>query len=224
MPTSIATLALAFHAAVMSAAPASAAQSPATIVGRHSVTDPLDRLYITVPESAQYVGGHRFTLYDTADCELHVFVDADAQKRVRRLYWVQFERMLPTLSDKTYNYADNKRTDLWGGTTWVASGFGRTQQTRRPGSDREHVLALLVKGGYTAPTFMAQVRYVRLPDDPDGTGRGRRELMLIYGEDLALTGESFEALGGDGEDTDRWRAIEPGLAKRGAVAFNVTTR
>lgn len=82
---------------------------------------------------------------------------------------------------------------------------------------------LLARGGYTAPTFLAQVRYVRLPDDPAGTGHGRRELMLIYGEDLALTGESFEALGGDG-DTDPWRAIEPGLAKRGAAAFTVSTR
>ena len=221
---SAAILALALQAAVVSAAPASTPQGSPAVVAGHSVTDPLDGLRVTVPKSARYVGGERFDLYDTADCQLHVFVDADASKRVRRLYWVQFERMLPSLPDKTYNYADNKRTDLWGGTTWVVSGFGRTEQKRRPGSDREHVTALLAKAGYIAPTFMMQVRFVRLPDDPAGSGHGRRELMLIYGEDLALTAEKFEALGGEGEDTDRWRAIEPALVKRGAAAFSVTTK
>jgi hypothetical protein len=70
---------------------------------------------------------------------------------------------------------------------------------------------------------MMQTRIVRLLDDRQGTGFGRRELMLIYAEDLALSGEDFEALGGEGEDTDRWRAIEPALVERAAASFKVIT-
>jgi len=29
-------------------------------------------------------------LYGMADCELHAFVEADSQKNVERLYWIQF--------------------------------------------------------------------------------------------------------------------------------------
>lgn len=223
MDISAATLAVALQAAILSTPSAGAALAPPGIVAAHSITDPLDRQHITVPKSAVYVGGERFALYGNADCELHLWVDADAEKRVQRLYWVQFERILPTLPKQTYHYDDNVRTSLWGGTTWVMSGFGLTNRKTREGSDREHVNALLTKAGYTAPPVMLQVRFVRLPDDPAGTGRGRRELMLIYAEDLALSGETYEGLGGDGDETPRWRAIEPELVRRGAAAFRVTT-
>ena len=58
---------------------------------------------ITVPNSVQYVSAARWDLNDIADAELHVFVDADAQKRVQRLYWIQFEAYLPSNTHR-YNY------------------------------------------------------------------------------------------------------------------------
>jgi hypothetical protein len=209
-------------AAVTPAAPV----PPRAVVTNHSVTIPgPPALRIEVPRSTRYAGGDRFELYGNADAELHVFVDADADKRIRRLFWVQQEEYLPSLPDQRYTYGKrDKRTTLWGETAWIASGFGKTHSVTRPGSDREHMLAVLKRAGYSAPLTMMQVRMVRLLDDPAGTGFGRRELMLIYAEDLALTGEDFEALGGEGEDTDRWRAIEPALVKRASRAFAVTKR
>ena len=224
MIASASVLAALLHAAALSIAPVSAPDRPGAVVGSHSISDPIDRLRIEVPKSATYVGADRFTLYENADCELHVFVDADASKRVSRFYWIQFERYLPTQPDARYNYSDNRRTNLWGSTTWVASGFGRTNRQTRAGSDREHLTALLTKAGYQLPPTMMQVRMVRLPDDPAGTGHGRRELMLIYAEGLAVTGENFEALGGEGEDTPRWKAIEPALVERAGKGFRVTAR
>ena len=190
----------------------------------HMVTVPgPPALRIEVPRSARYAGGERFELYGNADAELYVFVDADANKRIRRFYWVQQEEYLPALPDRRYTYGKrDKRTTLWGETAWIASGFGKTDRVTRPGSDREHMTAILKRAGYSAPPTMMQVRMVRLLDDPAGTGFGRRELMLIYAEDLALSGEDFEALGGEGEDTDRWRAIEPALVARASRAFAVT--
>jgi hypothetical protein len=49
------------------------------------------KIRIKLPSSVQYVGADRWPLFDLADCELHVFVEATAQKRVQRLYWLQFE-------------------------------------------------------------------------------------------------------------------------------------
>ena len=43
---------------------------------------------VRVPRSARYVGGEHFTLYGNADCELHLFVEADAHRHVQRLYWI----------------------------------------------------------------------------------------------------------------------------------------
>ena len=43
-----------------------------------SERDPAVRVH--VPKSAEYVGADRWVLYGMADCELHAFVDVDAQK------------------------------------------------------------------------------------------------------------------------------------------------
>ena len=54
------------------------------------------KIRIQLPKSVQYVGADRWVLYGMADCELHAFVEADGQKNVKRLYWIQFEGYLPT--------------------------------------------------------------------------------------------------------------------------------
>lgn len=208
----------------MAAAAQGAAAAPQASVRGQNVVNPAAQLTVRVPKRASYVGSERFELYGNADCELHVFVDADSHKRIRRYYWVQFEQYLPTKPDSRYNYSNNRRATLWGAPAWIAAGFGRSDQPSRAGSDREHLNALLAAHGYSMPAKVMQVRIVRLPDDPAGTGRGRRELMLIYGEDLALTGESYEALGGDGDGTARWREIEPALVARAEAAFKVSGR
>lgn len=212
-----------FLAATIAAMIAPATQTRATVAA-HAVTVPgPPKLTIEVPRSAHYAGGERFVLYGNADAELHVFVDADANKRIRRFYWVQQEEYLPSLPDQRYTYGKrDKRMTLWGETAWISSAFGKSDFATRPGSDREHLRGILKRAGYSWPPTMMQVRMVRLLDDPAGTGFGRRELMLIYAEDLALSGEDFEALGGEGEDTERWRAIEPALVERAARAFSVT--
>jgi hypothetical protein len=70
-----------------------------------SVTSERDpKVRIQLPKSAQYVGADRWVLYGIADCELHAFVDADRQKNVQRLYWVQFEGYLPTKPELKHKY------------------------------------------------------------------------------------------------------------------------
>lgn len=95
---------------------------PAASVYGNVITHLGEKVRVRVPEQAVYAGVERFNLYGVADAEIHVFVEADAVKKMQRLYWVQFESYLPD-NDHRYNYADgNTRFDLWGTPTWLVWG------------------------------------------------------------------------------------------------------
>jgi hypothetical protein len=164
---------------------------------------------VQFPPSAQYLGADRWNLYDVADCELHAFVDSDAQKNVQRLYWVQFEAYLPSKPDLAHQY-DSPRHTAVGGLdfyvdTWVRSKNAETQE----GSDRQHIEALIRSRGFHAPAGMMYVRLVHLLDE-----QKRKELMIIYGEDLAPAGFSAAELSQGGKAFGQWPAIEKGLLER----------
>jgi hypothetical protein len=164
---------------------------PAATVGRHDIRlagPPAMR--VRVPGSARYVGGDRFVLYDIADCELHLFVDAGPDKRVRRYWWVQREAYLPARPDLTHDYAStgDRRETHWGLGVWVHPSLDRTDAPETPGSDGAQIRALLAKAGYTLPPALASVRLVHLLDEPGASGHGTRELMIIYAEDTASSG------------------------------------
>jgi hypothetical protein len=173
----------------------------------HSEHDPNVR--IEFPKSVFYVGADRWNLYDIADCELHAFVEPDPQKNVRRLYWVQFEGYLPSKPDLAHEY-DSPRHVTLGGLdfyvdTWVRANNAETQK----GSDRQHIEELIGRKGFHMPAAMMYVRLVHLLDE-----RKRKELMIIYGEDLAPTGFSAADLGPGGKEFKRWPVIEKDLLER----------
>jgi len=69
-----------------------AAKAPERVVHGSTITSQHDPVIkIRLPKAAEYAGGARWDFYGVCDAELHVFVEANAQKRVQRLYWVQFE-------------------------------------------------------------------------------------------------------------------------------------
>jgi hypothetical protein len=210
--------------AAAAAQPPAAPAAPAARVERHSVVHPGKGVTVRVPRSATYVGSERFALYDVADAEIHVFAEADGKRRVKRLYWIQFESYLPSLPERRYDYSDNDRTELWGNVTWTRAGPRPTAAPGRPGSDREHVMALLARAGYAMPPETMAARLVQILDDPGGTGRGREELMLIYSEDLAPTGRTVSELVGDGGTTAAWEPLKAPLIARAAAAFRVERR
>jgi hypothetical protein len=172
-----------------------------------SAQDPNVR--VQFPPSAQYVGADRWNLYDIADCELHAFVDSDAQNNVQRLYWVQFEAYLPSKPDLAHQYDSPRHTAIGGldfyVDAWVRSKNAETQK----GSDRQHIEALLRSKGFNTPAGMMYVRLVHLLDE-----QKRKELMIIYGEDLAPAGFSAAELSQGGKAFGQWPAIEKGLLER----------
>ena len=212
---------------VAGAAPA-AAHAPGTIEARveaNAIVHPREGVTVRVPASATYVGGERFTLYGVADCEIHVFIEADADSRMKRLWWIQFESYLPSQPELAYDYAEGNRRMMLGGTpTWVRANPVPTDGPVREGSDREAVFRILTRGGYPIPPEVMNVRMVQLLDDPEGTGQGRRELMVIYSENLAPTGKTLADLTTDGRPDARWTAMGEALIARAMESVTVERR
>jgi hypothetical protein len=77
------------------------------------------------------------------------------------------------------------------------------------GSDREHIEAMVRAKGYRMPEAMMYVRLVHLLDEAK-----RKELMIIYGENLASTGFTAVELSDGGKSHDRWPAIADTLLER----------
>jgi hypothetical protein len=176
------------------------------------------KIRIKLPSSVQYVGADRWSLFDLADCELHVFVEATAQKRVQRLYWLQFEAYLPSRPELHHTYPFAKTETLGELLFDVRARFGASGEAPKPGSDLEHVQALLRAKGYQLPEAMMNVRFVHLFDQ-----QKRKELMIIYAEDLASTGFTVEDLLPTGKHSAQWPSLEASLIQRAKNALALSS-
>jgi hypothetical protein len=205
-PTRLFSLAL-----LMASAPGIQDPAPERVVSANTVRSERDpAVTLELPGSVEYVGAARWVLYGLADCEVHVFVDADSAKRVSRLYWIQFEGYLPHISASYNSYNSPVRVDLGGGREFIVDGgLFRTTTASRPGSDRERVLEMLKAKGYVIPPEMLTRRMVHLPT-PDR----RKELMIIYAEDLAATGFALADLATGGKSAAELPRLERELLQR----------
>ena len=180
-----------------------------TVKGNVLSSDHDPRVRIRLPGTVQYVGADRWVLYGIADCELHAFVEGDAQRSVQRLYWVQFEGYVPTRPDLHHTYDSPRHVQIGGLDFYVDTWVRSMDAATRPGSDREHIQKLIGLKGYTMPAGMMYVRLVHLLDE-----QKRRELMIVYGEDLAATGLTAAELSAGGSAFSRWPGIAQALVER----------
>ena len=180
-----------------------------TVVGNVITSERDPKVRVQLPKSARYVGADRWVLYGIADCELHAFVDADEQKNVQRLYWIQFEGYVPTKPELKHTYDSPRHTNISGMDFYVDTWIRTSDEEMQPGSDREHIEALIRANRHKMPAAMMYVRLVHLLDE-----QKRKELMIIYGEDLAPTGFAAADLRESGKAYDRSPAIEKGLLQR----------
>jgi hypothetical protein len=170
---------------------------------------------IALPEQARHAGAHRWTLYDVADCEVHVFVEADELKNVQRLYWIQFEGYIPSNPDLHYDYSRSGTTKFAGRDFFVDADFAEGNRKARPGSDLEHVQRLIHTNGYTLPDHMINVRLVNLFE------QNRKELMIIYAEDMKPTGLTPAELQVEGNAEKQWPAIERKLIENAKASIAI---
>jgi len=189
---------------------AAQANLPERKVDVNTVTSERDpKVRIQLPKSAQYVGADRWILYDIADCELHAFVTADEQKNVRNLYWVQFEQYVPTRPELKHTYNSARHTQISGMDFYVDTWARAEAEASKSGSDLQHMKKLVRAKGYEMPRGMMYVRLVHLLDE-----QKRKELMIIYAEDLAPTRRTAAELQDGGKAHDQWSKIQDDLVKR----------
>jgi hypothetical protein len=185
------------------------AQAPERRVENNVIISEHDpKVRIELPKSVRYVGADRWDLYDIADCELHAFVEADVEKNVQRLYWVQFEGYLPTKPDLHHQYDSPRHATIGGLDFYVDTWIREKNEKTTPGSDLEHIEALIRAKEYKMPAGMMIVRLVHLLDE-----QKRKELMIIYAEDFAPTGFTAADLKKGGKAYDQWPDIEKNLVE-----------
>ena len=185
-------------------------EAPERRVEGNTITSEHDpKLRIQLPESVEYVGADRWVLYGIADCELHAFVDLDRKKNLERLYWVQFEQYIPTRPELHHTYDSPERVSIGGLDFYVDSWVRASDEKEEAGSDREHIDALIRAKGYVIPAGMIYVRLVHLFD-----AEKRKELMIIYGENLASIGLKAEDLKPGGKAHDQWPTLERSRVER----------
>ena len=187
------------------------AQAPERVVQGNTLTSSrLPQITLELRHPVQYVGADRWRLYGNADCEIHLFVEADSSKRVSRLYWVQFEAFLPQVNSRYDSYNSPVHASI-GGRDFIVDGwfYPANLPYNRPDSDREHAMRLLQSKGYTLPKELATRRMVHLP-----TKDKRSELMIIYAEDMALSGYSLADLDRGGKALAEQPRLEKELLQR----------
>lgn len=153
---------------------------------------------VGVPEEFSFLGSTVIDLYGVATAEIHALAEAEGGV-VRRLYWIQFEGYHES-SDNTYDYsAEPWRVEIDGRSFYGGpNAYPKEDLTEASeGSDSRAIVELVRGTGLVLPDEIARVRLVHLDD------ARRNELMIIYLEDLALSGTSLAALETDIPERDR---------------------
>jgi hypothetical protein len=176
----------------------------------HSPRNPA--VSLTFDQAFKYVGGERFVLYNVANAEIHLFVNADEQRNITRMFWVQFEGYLPNVPH-TYNYR-TKKTAKFGPMEFMVDvrPFGTPDN---PESDGGHVKRLLESKGYKWPTAAVRARFIYLPNP-----NRRSELMIIYVEDAKYAQVPPDDLA-NWEADQRWPEISRQLVVHAQRLLNV---
>jgi hypothetical protein len=154
------------------------------VKGRVLTSAKLPAIRMRFDKRFKYVGSQKFVLYGRAQAEQHFFVDADARRRVRRMYMLQFEGYLPGI-DASYNY-EVKETVKLGGMDYMVNVENvpnvKAALGQQPESDAARAVAFLEGKGYSVGESVRYQRFVRLVDESK-----RNEFIMLYVEDASTS-------------------------------------
>ena len=157
-------------------------------------------------EDYDYIGGQTFELYGTADVEQHFFVEERPDGSLKSFFWLQFEGFLPS-NDYTYDYTDSPlRVEIDGLNFYTDTAAGidvRFWRLGSPGTDGYLVRKFLADKGYSYPDEYFYARLVHIPD----LAR-RKELLIIFIDDLKPSGFAASELREGGEREESWPEVE----------------
>lgn len=153
----------------------------------------------------RYLGGQKFVLYGVADVEQHFFVETGAAGELASVYWIQYEGYLPG-KPYSYDYSDSPlRMSLGGLEFYTDTDFVAfdPDRKRRRGTDGAMVRRFLAGHGLSLPHEFAYARLVHLTDESH-----KKELMIIFIDDLRRYGVTAAELQTDSGDPARRRQVE----------------
>jgi hypothetical protein len=179
-------------------------------------SDKLPVVTIQVDPEFRYAGSTSFILYEIARVEQHHFVIPDAQRRVLRQLWFQFEGYLENNSH-TYDYSGLESLHL-NGLPFVHDAYPiniENTHEARPTSDYAHVIDFLRDKGYLLTGDMMAHRLVWLDAEL------RNELMIIYWEALDAAGYRLADIAEEGPKAAEWPALSQALQERSLSSFRI---
>ena len=155
--------------------------------------------------SFRHLGGQKFILYGVADTEQHFFVEVTPDNKLKSVYWIQFEAYLPG-KPYSYDYDDSPLRVSLGDyefyTDTAAVSFDPNKK-RKAGTDGAMARQFLASHGYTFPRDFAYARLVYLTDESR-----KKELMIIYIDDLSTQNLKAEELNAEGLKSKDWTIVE----------------
>lgn len=190
-----------------------------TVAGNTLTSDADPAVVLRFDPAFEHVRGQQFILYGVADTEQHFFVETHDDGTLKSVYWLQFEGYLP---DKpySYDYDDSPlRVDLNGYEFYTDTAFVEVDpnRKRRRGTDGTLARQLLESEGYALPGDYAYARMVYLTDETR-----RKELMIIFIEDLSTYGVRAADLAEDGPSASRRPDIEQAHLDRVKDTLTIT--
>jgi len=178
-------------------------------------SEKLPAIAIQIDPVFKYAGSTSFILYEIARVEQHHFVVADAERRVLRQLWFQFEGYLEN-NNRTYNYPGLDPIHLNGFDFLHDAHPMNVEEAyqERPGSDVAHVVDFLREKGYRLSGDFVFHRMVWLDEAM------RNELMIIYWEALDATGDHLPDTAEAGRAAE-WSALAQSLQERSLASFKI---
>ena len=179
-------------------------------------SEKLPAIAIQIDPAFRYAGSTSFILYEIAHVEQHHFVVADAERRVLRQLWFQFEGYLEN-NNRTYKYSGMDQLHL-NGLNFLQDAHPLNVEeayAERSDSDFAHVVNFLQEKGYLLRGDGMYHRMVWLDTDL------RNELMIIYWETLDARGYRLPDLAEGDPAAAEWPALSQGLQERSLASFKI---
>lgn len=144
----------------------------------------LPSIRVKFEDNFKHIGSHKFVLFQKTQAEQFFFVDVDNERRIKRMYWVQFENYLPNV-DATYDDPVTKTLTI-DGQTYLVNPVSIPPNLPEvimvpPESVSAHAVTFLLSKGYRLGTHLGIQRLVRLVDDAR-----RNEFIIVYIEDTEI--------------------------------------
>jgi hypothetical protein len=186
------------------------------VKGRELTSTDFPSLRLRVDKSFRYLGKFSFTVANMSSGERYIFAQVQG-RRVRKLFIVQFEAILPD-SSETYNYSFADALTI-GGHKFKQNTFAfdaREALKKSPPDEGALTTRFLRKKGFVTENEIMAARLVNVPD-----AERKHEMILFYMENVSDTGHALKDFYSGEDRTPFWRETAQGLAQRLIESFTI---